>query len=309
MTAKRARDGSNTTPERLRERLPAGNVVLVRSSSSRPSSKKSKRETTGENGSAPDAGNQPATALTVFRRLRELIVFGQLPPGAPVTERKVADQLGVSRTPVRSALHRLQQEGFLTSVGNEAERRLIVAPMTQGDGGELYLMVGHLEGMAARRAAQLPAAERKALVAQMRDVNRDLAIALREAVYVARVFDLDLKFHQVFINAAGGPRLRRLHRSIKLQIERYARAYIGVLVPALRDSVAEHDVIIKAIAAGEPKAAQDAVETNWYNATDRLIRTIGRFGEKGTWHVTTGEDLSKTRPQTTDRPSSTPRRS
>jgi DNA-binding GntR family transcriptional regulator len=269
------------------------NLSGVPSQPARPS-KKSKQESPGE--TAPDAESQLATAPEVFRKLRELIINGQLPPGAPVTERKVADRLKVSRTPVRSALHRLQQEGFLTSVGSAAERRLIVAPMTQGDGGELYTMVGHLEALAARRAAQLPTAERKALAAQMRDVNRDLAAALREGVYVSKVFELDLQFHQLFVDRAAGPRLRRLHRSIKLQIERYARAYIGVLVDALRDSVAEHDVIIRCIATGEPKAAQDAVETNWYHATDRLLGTIERYGERGTWHIVPAASESNGRP-------------
>ena len=260
------------------------NLSRVPSQPSRRPSKTSKQKSPGE-AASQNGENQLATAPEVFRKLRELIINGQLPAGAPVTERKVADRLKVSRTPVRSALHRLQQEGFLTSVGTDADRRLIVAPMTQDDGSELYLMVGHLEGLAARRAAQLPAAERKALAGKMRDLNRDLAAALREGVYVATVFDLDLRFHQLFVDRAGGPRLRRLHRSIKLQIERYARAYIGVLVDALRDSVAEHDVIIRCIASGEPKGAQDAVETNWYHATERLIGTIERYGEKGTWHI------------------------
>jgi DNA-binding GntR family transcriptional regulator len=256
----------------------------VPSQPSRRSSKTSKLELPSER-AASETEPQLATAPEVFRKLRELIINGQLPPGAPVTERKVADRLKVSRTPVRSALHRLQQEGFLTSVGTDAERRLIVAPMTQRDGGELYTMVGHLEALAARRATQLPLAERKALAAQMREVNRDLAAALREGVYVAKVFDLDLQFHQLFVDRAAGPRLRALHRSIKLQIERYARAYIGVLVDALRDSVAEHDAIIRGIATGDAKAAQDAVETNWYHASDRLVGTIERYGERGTWHI------------------------
>lgn len=274
---------SRDSRERLQDDFRARKLSRVPSQTSRRPSKKSKESLGDPN--VPDGENQPATAPEVFRRLRELIINGQLPAGAPVTERKVADRLQVSRTPVRSALHRLQQEGFLTSVGTDAERRLIVAPMTQDDGGELYLMVGHLEGLAARRAAQLPPAERKALAAEMRDTNRDLAAALREGVYVATVFELDLRFHQLFVDRAGGPRLRRLHRSIKLQIERYARAYIGVLVDALRDSVAEHDVIIRCIAGGDAKAAQDAVETNWYHATERLIGTIERYGEKGTWHI------------------------
>lgn len=221
----------------------------------------------------------------VFRELRELIVWGQLPPGARIAERTVAERLGVSRSPVRSALHRLQQEGFVASAGNGRDRRLIVAPMTQSDGEELYLMVGHLEGRAARFAAALPVAERRELVARMRGLNKDLAVALREATDVNKVFDLDVQFHAMLVEGIVGPRMLALHRSIKPQIERYARAYVGVLLQEFRDSIHEHELILSAISRGDLKAAQQAVENNWDHAADRLIRAITAYGERGGWRT------------------------
>lgn len=221
----------------------------------------------------------------MFRELRELIVWGQLPPGARIAERTVAERLGVSRSPVRSALHRLQQEGFVASAGNGRDRRLIVAPMTQSDGEELYLMVGHLEGRAARMAALLAPAERRALVARMRALNKQLATALREATNVNDVFELDVQFHALLVEGIVGPRMLALHRSIKPQIERYARAYVGVLLQEFRDSIHEHELILAAITRGDPKAAQQAVENNWDHAADRLIRAITAYGERGGWRT------------------------
>jgi DNA-binding GntR family transcriptional regulator len=236
-----------------------------------------------ERADAAEEDTQFQNAEDVFRRLRELIILGQLPAGAPVSERRVAERLKVSRTPVRTALQRLEQEGFVTSVVGESERRLSVAPMTAEDGSELWLMVGHLEGMAARKAAQLPTTQRKALASRMREVNKDLATSLRESVYATEAYDRDLEFHRLFVAEAAGPRLLRLHQPIKLQIERYARAYFGVLIGGLTNSVAEHDRVVRAIAAGEPEEAQKAIETNWYNASERLLRTIQHHGEKGNW--------------------------
>jgi DNA-binding GntR family transcriptional regulator len=236
-----------------------------------------------EEDETPEVDGQPQNTDDVFRRLRELIILGQLPAGAPVTERRVAERLQVSRTPVRSALQRLMQEGFVAAIGAENDRRLIVAPMTKEDGGELWLMTAHLEGMAARKAAQLPASTRKALATRMRALNKELATALKSGVYATLPYDLDLEFHRSFVRASSGPRLFKLHDSIKLQIERYARAYFGVLITGLSNSVAEHDALVKAIAAGEPADAQHAVEVNWYNAAERLMRTIDQQGEKGTW--------------------------
>ena len=104
-------------------------------------------------GSAPS--RTPVDNVTrVYNELRSLIIAGQLPPGARVAERAVVARMGMSRTPVRSALHRLQQEGLVASVGRTGDQRLIVTPLTRGDGHEVFLIVGHLEGLAARGAAR-----------------------------------------------------------------------------------------------------------------------------------------------------------
>ena len=221
----------------------------------------------------------------VYRQLRALIVSGQLPPGTRIAERAVVARMGLSRTPVRSALHRLQLEGFVASVGRVGDQRLIVTPLTQYDGRELLLIVGHLEGLAAREAAALPDKERKQLVQRLRTINKDLATEARQKRSPARVFDLDLAFHRSYVEHVVGPRLLALHRSIKPQIERYTRLYVNVLLDTLPTSVKEHDAIIRAIAKGNSSAAQRAVETNWRNASRRLMHVIGEHGERGIWHL------------------------
>jgi DNA-binding GntR family transcriptional regulator len=220
----------------------------------------------------------------VYHELRALIVAGQLPPGARIAERAVVARMGLSRTPVRSALHRLQQEGFVASVGRAGDQRLIVTPLTRGDGREVFLVVGHLEGLAAREAASLPAARRKKLVQQLRAVNRELAAASRGKAVPSRLFDLDLKFHSTYVENVAGPRVVALHRAIKPQSERYARLYVNVLLDELPTSVKEHELIAAAIGKGDPRAAQHAVETNWHNAAKRLSAVIEEVGERGSWH-------------------------
>ena len=157
--------------------------------------------------------------------------------------------------------------------------------MTQDDGRELYLTVGHLEGLAAHLAARLPLAQRQSLATKLRGVNRQLAIVLRERTLVAEVFQLDVEFHSLIVEASVGPRLLGLHKSIKLQIERYARAYIGTLLGELTESISEHDAIINGILKGDSRGAQHAIEVNWHNAADRLTRVISRYGERGSWHA------------------------
>lgn len=224
----------------------------------------------------------------VYTELRALIIAGQLPPGARIAERAVVARTGLSRTPIRSALHRLQQEGFVASVGRAGDQRLIVTPLTRGDGREVFLIVGHLEGLAASEAASLPTERRRELVRKLRAVNRQLADAARGKAVPTRLFDLDLLFHQTYVEGVAGPRVAALHRAIKPQSERYARLYVNVLLDELPTSVKEHEAIAAAIAKGDKNAAQQAVETNWYNAAERLADVISEHGERGSWHLWNG---------------------
>jgi DNA-binding GntR family transcriptional regulator len=235
----------------------------------------------------------------VYNELHALIVSGQLPPGTRVAERAVVARMGLSRTPVRSALHRLQQEGFVASVGRAGDQRLIVTPLTRGDGRELFLIVGHLEGLAAREAASLPADRRKDLVRRLRAINRELATASRAKASPSVLFDLDLQFHEAYVDGVAGPRVGALHRAIKPQSERYARLYVNVLLDELPTSVKEHEAIAAAIAKGDPSAAQHAVETNWHNAAARLAAVIAEHGERGIWLL--GDDTPAPVPRRTRR--------
>jgi DNA-binding GntR family transcriptional regulator len=232
----------------------------------------------------PASNGRSDNVSLVYDELRGLIVWGQLPPGARIAERAVAERLGLSRTPVRSALHRLQQEGFVASAGRGNDQRLIVAPLTGEDGREVFLIIGHLEGLAACMAAQLPKQRREQLVRRLRTLNRELAVESRQRAGISRIFDLDMEFHRTYVEDVVGPRIVALHRATKPQAERYVRLYVSALLDELPKSVKEHDVIIRAIDKGDAAGAQCAVESNWHNAADRLDRVIAEHGERGIWH-------------------------
>lgn len=218
-----------------------------------------------------------------YGELRTQIISGQLPAGSRIAERAVVTRLGLSRTPVRSALHRLQQEGFVASVGGARDQRLMVTPLTNDDGHEVFLIVGHLEGLAARQAAALPRPQRMELAGRLKQINRELAVEARGKRSASRLFELDEGFHRTFVEAAGGPRLLALYGAIKPQTERYVRLYVNVLLDQLPASVKEHARIAAAIGAGDCDGAQNASEINWHNAADRLSHLISEHGERGIW--------------------------
>jgi DNA-binding GntR family transcriptional regulator len=219
-----------------------------------------------------------------YDRLRELIVWGRLAPGTRIIETDVAARLGVSRTPVRGALQRLQQEGYIVAAGSGAQSRLAVAPLTKEDARELFGIVAQIEGLAARWAAGRSDTDRKRLVAELRRLNAELHEASHhDRPDHQRIFDLDQRFHSTYVDRGGGPRLIALHSAIKPQSERYIRLYVSALVDEIDKSVDEHEVVMLAIERGDEDAAEAGVRENWRNAVDRLCRVIDTLGERGAW--------------------------
>ncbi len=234
--------------------------------------------------SSSTSARRTARPDIVYRRLRELIVRGQLAPGARLVEADVARRLHVSRTPVRGALQRLQQEGYIVDSPALRQSRPFVAPLTAEDMRELFHIVAEVEGLAARYCATQPPADRKALAAELRAINE----AFRRTASEPRrdhnaLWEHDERFHRRYVEASKGARIIALHDVVKPQAERYERLYVSLLSDAMRQSILEHGRIVSAIAAGNPDDAQASVQANWRNAAIRLGTVIADLGERGSW--------------------------
>ena len=193
----------------------------------RKSSSRSPRSPRKPAGSALAHGSRPEQ---VYTRLRDLIVQGLVAPGSRIVETEIASRLGVSRTPVREALQRLQQEGYVMGAPGAQQSRLTVAPLTRDDVHELLDIVGSLEGLGARRAAELQPDLRKGLVRDLRALNGEFLKAGKASpVDHSRLYDADERFHRRVVEAGEGPRLIALHDAVKPQAERYIRMYISML--------------------------------------------------------------------------------
>ena len=238
------------------------------------------KKSSGEAASAPH-GSRPEQ---VYARLRDLIVQGLLSPGSRIVETEIAGRLGVSRTPVREALQRLQQEGFVTGSPGAQQSRLTVAPLTRADVHELLNVVGALEGLGAYEAASLDEPRRRALAAELREINNQFHRAGRKTPPEhALAYDADDRFHRRIVEANAGPRILALHDSVKPQAERYIRMYISMLTNDIGASVAEHEAITVGIEQGRAEVAQTAIVLNWRHAADRLGKVIEVAGERGSW--------------------------
>jgi DNA-binding GntR family transcriptional regulator len=221
---------------------------------------------------------------TAFEQIRDLIVHGRLAPGTWIIEADLTDRLGMSRTPIRGALHQLQHEGYVVEQRGRAKARMVVAPLTKEDARELYAIVARIEGLAARKLAELSKEKRMKTVRQIQQINQRLEkIAETRKVEAESVFDLDTEFHQLIVEAGAGPRLKKLHNGIKPQTERYWRLHAAYILDDLHHSAAEHREIISAISEGNPARADKALVTNWMNGSERVANLIDRYGERGNW--------------------------
>ncbi len=228
-----------------------------------------------------ERGNSVRTA---FHEIRELIVHGRLSPGSWILNEALARHLSMSRTPVRSALHLLQCDGYVIQRTNTRKSRMVVAPLTREDADELYQVIAHVEGMGGRRTASLPKARREEIAAQLRGFNQQLrSISAADPSHGSCIFEIDRSFHRTILEAGAGPRLLALHKSIEPQMERYWRLYASWIVDDLQPSVAEHEQIIAAIVAGDAARTERAIQVNWENGCERLARVMQDSGERAGW--------------------------
>src|SRR5882762_8032209 len=172
----------------------------------------------------------------VYESLRDAIWDGRIARGERVREEEIARNLGVSRTPVREALQRLQQRGLLV-VG--AGRGLVVAELSHDQVIELYAMREVLEGSAARFAAQRAA---EAEIAILTRLQRELRHATNDAMMLVM---LNRRFHQAIYHAAHNQYLMQtldtLHDSLALL------NHTTFSMPKRKESDDEHRKIVLAI--------------------------------------------------------------
>jgi DNA-binding GntR family transcriptional regulator len=219
-----------------------------------------------------------------YQRLRDLIVSGRLAPGAPLIETDLSRRLGVSRTPIRAALQRLQQEGFVSASPMGQTLRTAVAPLTADDMREVFLMAGALEGAAARLAAGLPSEVRAPLGAELRRLQTELCTAVTaRPPDIVRAHDAQVRFHRIFVEAGAGARLLAELDVLQPQAERYQRVYATAMIYAFDEVVREHEAIANAIGEGDPDSAELLVGRSWRFAADRYRQVVTILGERGNW--------------------------
>jgi DNA-binding GntR family transcriptional regulator len=184
---------------------------------------------------------------SVYDALIDLIVSGELPPGQHLVETDIARQLGVSRQPIREALHRMEAEGW---VDLRPSQGAFVHVPTDSEVDELLDVRELLEAETARRAAGRADADG---VARLREVWQEGAAAA-QADDVSRAVAANNAFHGEVAALAGNAVLADLASIVSRRVQWYYR----LVAPARgQDSWAEHAEQIEAIQAGDAERARE----------------------------------------------------
>ncbi len=215
----------------------------------------------------------------VVDRLREAILRGHFAPGDRLREAQLADALGVSRGPVRTALAQLEREGLAMRRPN---RGAVVAELSRTDLEEVFSLRLAIEPVccawAARHARDSDLAEMQAVIDGYAEL--DARVTARKAA------EVDLAFHDAVYRASGHRRLLRLWADLRPQVYVFMLARTYVHTPGFREiMIRSHAEILAVIAAGDDEqAAEVAVE----HIRTSYLRVVARYDDQRPESTTAG---------------------
>ena len=204
----------------------------------------------------------------IYAALLEAIDRGEFAPGARLIEADLASRFGVSRTPVREALNRLESQGV---AARDGRRGLAVATLDYNQLGELYALREVLEGFAAKLAARHAAPAEIAVLREMvtEDAGRtEDTVALMQA---------NRHFHHQLHRATHNRYLIKMLQTMRRSLALLSGTTLGSPGRGAT-SIAEHDAIVSAIEARDEAAAEAAARTHILNAYSTRIRIEAKGG-------------------------------
>ena len=207
--------------------------------------------------------NAKSLEESVYLTLEEEILSGQLKRGDSLTETSLSTRLGVSRTPLRGALHRLAEEGLIEISPN---RSATVVGIGDEELMDIYKIRMRLEGLASAEAAIR--------------ISKDDLRRLRDSVELAEFYigkrdaehlkELDSEFHSIIYSASGNRLLCKTLTELHRNIQFYRKRSLAV-TQRLEKSIAEHREILSAIERGDAEAADRLTSAHIEAALNNLL--------------------------------------
>lgn len=201
----------------------------------------------------------------VYRQVRDLLLFGEMPPGAPVTIQGLTEEVGAGMTPVREAIRRLTAEGALVFQGN---RRVSVPRLDAGAVSELIHARVAIEPELTRRACATAGADDLATL-RVIDDRLDASIAQGD---VRGYLEQNYRFHLHLYGLAQAPILQELAEGLWLRFGPSLRVVCGRYgTQSLPD---QHKAILAAMARGDALSAARAMEEDVRQGMEQILQTV-----------------------------------
>ena len=206
----------------------------------------------------------------VFNTLREAILTGELEPGEHLMEVKLANKLGVSRTPIREAIRKLELEGLVVMT---PRRSAEVAKITKEDLVDVLEVRRVLEALSIELCCKNRTKEEIVLLKE----NLGKFKKSVESGDLTEIAKTDVQFHEIIYNATGNRRLNQILYNLREQMYRYRVEYLKEDDSRNR-LVKEHEEITQAIRARDVKRAQELSFEHLENQRRGIIQAIRAEG-------------------------------
>ena len=200
----------------------------------------------------------------IFEQLERDILTGKYQRGEVLSELRLSAELGVSRTPIREAVRRLEQENILKETG----RGMVVIGISREDMLDMYEIRLRIEGLAARRAAANISDEQLKQMEETLDLQ-SFYIDKKEGDSAEQIRDMDSRFHELLYEGSGSRAFHETLSALHRKIMKYRSASVSKHSRALL-SLEEHRAIYKALAAHDGDAAEKAALNHVVNARDSM---------------------------------------
>jgi DNA-binding GntR family transcriptional regulator len=203
----------------------------------------------------------------VYEELKAAIVDLRLGPGEALREAALAGQLGVSKTPIREALTRLEQEGLVRTTSFKGAE---VSGYSRQDLIEIYELRELLENLAARTAAESMSEADRGRLSRVARESREL----QAGSDAARLAELVSDFDDILFDQVKNSRIRALIDNLRAHLTRIG--YLTVEIPGrVAASVDEHEGIVAAIAAHDPELAEQRMSAHIRSVRDAQLDALG----------------------------------
>ncbi len=205
----------------------------------------------------------------VYRILKARIIKGDLAQGIKLFEGKIAEQLGISRTPVREALRELAAEGFVKTSPNQG---VMVNNISFEDVREVLQIRGVLEGLAIRLATEkITQEEIKKLENIIEEMNNYSSNNSNMSNDILVYSKLDAKFHNLIFNICTNRRLKSVYNNLKDLVERF-RIKAFSIPGTVAISINEHREILDALKKGDSALADRLSQKHMETAISNICK-------------------------------------